>query len=104
MQLEDKIRDEIIRYLDLEWLTERERLCLKLRWVDRFTLRQVGNAMGVNASRVTQIEAKALRKIRRHNGLSWQWPLPICDEKLHFDRYWDRQFNPFASDFRHAVK
>ncbi len=56
-------------------------MILTFRFLMQMTLREVGSRIGRNASRVVQIQKKALRKIRRYNGLSRTWPDSICDEQ-----------------------
>lgn len=45
-------------------LRERERLVLTLYYRDELTMREVGRALGVNESRVSQIHSKAIGKLR----------------------------------------
>ena len=63
------LREKIIDVLDS--LTERERRVLSLRFglVDGYsrTLEEVANEFSVSRERIRQIEAKALRKLRRQD-------------------------------------
>ena len=45
-------------------LPERDRLVLSLLYVERLTLRDIGATLGVSESRVSQIHARALRRLR----------------------------------------
>ena len=64
----------------LNLLTERERFVIEKRYGwdggEPQHLEQVGNALGVTRERVRQIEAKALRKMRR---VIWQEKLKVED-------------------------
>ena len=46
-------------------LTDRERLVLQRRLIERLTLKEIGLQGGVTRERVRQIEAKGLKKLRR---------------------------------------
>lgn len=48
----------------LSTLTSREREVIKIRFEDDLTLEEIGARLGVTGTRVLQIEAKALRKLR----------------------------------------
>lgn len=48
----------------VETLPERERLVLKLYYYDELTMKEVGRALGVNESRVSQIHTKAIARLR----------------------------------------
>ena len=68
MSVEHRTKDATI---DAVWataharLTEREVDVIARRFVDDETLEQVGMALGISRSRVTQIEVGALRRIWR---------------------------------------
>ncbi len=47
-------------------LTERERRCLRLRYYGEKTLREAGESLGLTKTRISEIEARALHKLRRH--------------------------------------
>jgi RNA polymerase sigma factor for flagellar operon FliA len=49
----------------IEALTERERLVITLYYHEELTMKEVGEVLGVNESRVSQIHSKAIRHLRR---------------------------------------
>jgi hypothetical protein len=49
----------------LKELSERDREILKLRYVEKLTLRNIGTEIGISANRVSQILYKTLRQLRR---------------------------------------
>lgn len=58
----------IIKDLELiynEYLTEREIYIIKMRFIKQLTLKHIGKLLNVGTERIRQIEAKALRKLRR---------------------------------------
>lgn len=61
LETDDGLRDQIDRAL--QSLTERERYIINKR-SEGMTLKSIGAELGVQAERVRQIEAKALRKLR----------------------------------------
>ena len=48
-----------------EYLTEREIYIIKMRFIKQLTLKHIGKLLNVGTERIRQIEAKALRKLRR---------------------------------------
>lgn len=67
-------------------ITDRERRCLRLRYYEDRTLRQTGESLGITRTRVSQIETRALYKLRRHLACSG-----TAEEKALL---WRRSFNP----------
>ena len=61
-------RDETLRFLDR--LKDREKRILTYRYQlnggEQYTLKNIGDKMGISAETVRQIEMRALRKIRPH--------------------------------------
>lgn len=49
----------------IEDLTDRERLVITLYYHEELTMREVGEVLGVNESRVSQIHGKTIRQLRR---------------------------------------
>lgn len=50
----------------IEGLSERERLVITLYYHEELTMKEVGQVLGVNESRVSQIHSKAVRTLRAH--------------------------------------
>lgn len=50
----------------LDELPEKERMVLSLYYYDELTMREVGDVLGVTESRVSQLHAKALSRLRTH--------------------------------------
>jgi len=61
-------------YLEKNTLTEKETLVIKLRKIEKKTLKEVGKECGVTRERIRQIEAKAEMKIT-FTGLFETWLL-----------------------------
>jgi len=51
-------------------LSEREALVIRRRYVDGWTLRRTGDEIGLSTERVRQIQARAIRRLRRLAGIS----------------------------------
>ena len=69
---ESIINDEIHNLI--AQLPEKEKLVIKLRFWEEYTLAQVGDVMGVTKERVRQIEGKAIQKLRlwaKQKGLKY---------------------------------
>jgi len=49
-------------------MTEREMLIIKLRYFEQKTLREVGEILGVTSSRIREVEAKGIRKLRNRRA------------------------------------
>ena len=63
------LREQLLSYLD-EVLTERERIVIRARFGInedgiKYTLEQIGKALGLTRERIRQIEAKAINKLKR---------------------------------------
>ena len=58
-ELQEKLTEAI------EWLPERERLVMTLYYFEELTMREIGLALGVVESRVSQIHASAVVHLRR---------------------------------------
>lgn len=56
--------DRLLEYPGV--LTERERRCLRLRYYEDMTLKQAGVSLGITKTRTSEIETRALYKLRRH--------------------------------------
>lgn len=86
----------------LAMLTEREETIIRLRHFDRMKYREIASRFGVTRSRIEQIEARALRKLRHPTRLNawkiatkfnprdcfpsishYEW---IIEEKRHYRR------------------
>ena len=52
----------------IDSLTEKERLVMTLYYYEDLTMKEVGEVLGVNESRVSQIHKKAVRTLRRRLG------------------------------------
>lgn len=63
-QIDDVERRHDVRKA-LNVLTTRERMVIRYRFAESETYRDIGRKIGVNAQRVSQIETKALQKLRR---------------------------------------
>jgi RNA polymerase sigma factor (sigma-70 family) len=64
--LSDEDRSEIRRLIfDDAPLTSKEKLVLKMRFEDECTFEEVGQKLDLSHERIRQIEAKALRKLRK---------------------------------------
>ena len=68
--LEALARRELFRILveAIETLTKNERLVMTLYYYDELTMKAVGEVLGVNESRVSQIHKKAVRRLRKRLG------------------------------------
>lgn len=53
----------------MEKLTEREQVVIWHHYVDGMTLREIGEELGVSESRVSQIETKAMQRLRRDHDI-----------------------------------
>ena len=76
-------RRELMRILvdAIESLTHKERLVMTLYYYEDLTMKGVGEVLGVNESRVSQIHKKAVRTLRKRLGrrvssASLAWPAP----------------------------
>lgn len=49
-------------------MTEREMLVIKLRYFEQKTLKEVGEILGITGSRVREVEAKGIRKLRNRSA------------------------------------
>ncbi|HXJ94544.1 MAG TPA: FliA/WhiG family RNA polymerase sigma factor [Terriglobia bacterium] len=67
-------RDLIARSLDR--VSERERLVLSLYYVEDLTMKQIGDQLGVDESRVSQIHSVALSRLRSKVQSMMRPPLP----------------------------
>ena len=68
LKTEIEIVPTIIKDLELiynEYLTEREIYVIKMRFIKQLTLENVGKLLNVGRERIRQIEARAIRKLRR---------------------------------------
>lgn len=68
LKTEIEIVPTIIKDLELiynEYLTEREIYVIKMRFIKQLTLETVGTLLNVGRERIRQIEARAIRKLRR---------------------------------------
>lgn len=68
LKTEIEIVPTIIKDLELiynEYLTEREIYIIKMRFIKQLTLENVGKLLNVGRERIRQIEARAIRKLRR---------------------------------------
>lgn len=68
LKTEIKIVTTIIKDLEIiynEYLTEREIYVIKMRFIKQLTLENVGKLLNVGRERIRQIEAIAIRKLRR---------------------------------------
>lgn len=61
--LSDLDFDQLLAYPSV--LTDRERRCLGLRYRDDMTLKRTGEALGITKNRTSEIETRALYKLRR---------------------------------------
>jgi RNA polymerase sigma factor (sigma-70 family) len=62
----DFLKKSIIKHLDK--LTERQRKIIKLRFWDEMTHKEIGKELNISDSRAQQIEAKAMRILRKSLG------------------------------------
>ena len=69
---EDQSRLVILRTLDQ--LPEQERLVVALYYYERLTLNEIGRALGISESRVSQVHTRAMSrlKLRVHKAMSWR--------------------------------
>lgn len=69
--------DELSEYLSIANLTEKERYVLMLRYGlagrPPLSIAAISFAMGFSAERIRQLQEKAVRKIRKANGLDIDW-------------------------------
>ena len=68
LKTEIEIVPTIIKDLEIiynEYLTEREIYVIKMRFIKQLTLENVGKLLNVGRERIRQIEARAIRKLRR---------------------------------------
>ena len=71
-------------------LTNREADVIRKRYIDMKTLKEIGSDFGVGNERIRQIEAKALRKMRREQCLklfqrgAWQWMMDLVDQEADY--------------------
>ena len=49
-------------------LSDRDKLILRLRFVDELTLNQVGEVVGLSSERVRQLTGKAMARVRKNAG------------------------------------
>ena len=72
----------LIKALDDNWFTDRERKIIELRYKSGLTLEETGKKFGVTRERIREIEHRALRKLR-HPRLSKHYHLDTLE------RYYD---------------
>jgi RNA polymerase sigma factor for flagellar operon FliA len=68
MEVRDRVR------LALGQLPPRERKILNLYYFGEITMKQIGDAIGVNESRVSQLHARAIDRLRKLMELKEQVP------------------------------
>ena len=68
--LEGETRERLIAVIDT--LPEKERLVLTLYYYEELTMKEIGLTLGVVESRISQIHAAAVRRLRRSLGASQQ--------------------------------
>jgi len=64
-----ELRDSLAT--SIENLPEKERLVISLYYYEELTMREIGDVLGVNESRVSQLHTKAIMRLR--GRLRWQW-------------------------------
>ena len=64
-----ELRDSLTT--SIENLPEKERLVISLYYYEELTMREIGDVLGVNESRVSQLHTKAIMRMR--GRLRWQW-------------------------------
>lgn len=65
----NELRDGLANAIDE--LPEKERLVISLYYYEELTMREIGEVLGVNESRVSQLHTKAIMRLR--GRLRWQW-------------------------------
>ena len=72
----------------LHTLSDRETKILKNRFIDLMTLEEVGKIFGVTRSRIREIEAKALRKLRHPSRIKYlRYGISGVIENIKIDYY-----------------
>jgi RNA polymerase sigma factor for flagellar operon FliA len=67
VDLEEKLADEehkVLLLRALHQLPEQERLVVALYYYERLTLKEIGRALGISESRVSQVHTRAMSRLR----------------------------------------
>ena len=62
----DKVKDILIESMNKSGLTDNEKLVLELYFVQEMLLKEIGDKIGVNEARVSQIKNKGLLKVKKY--------------------------------------
>ena len=67
MNLDERLEEEerkVVVLRTLDQLPEQERLVVALYYYERLTLKEIGRALGISESRVSQVHTRAMARLR----------------------------------------